>query len=115
MSKFDVLQEHTGRNLCSPLDEMVFHWTILATQEQCDAVGKCAVNSASFPFQYIATLWRHQLDLLACSVATSEYFADDNQANIDEETSSSEWKARLKKIIKAFDDMHYMERQMSHF
>lgn len=110
-----VLEQHNGRNLSSPLDEVVFHWQYLADKALIMSAREHAVNSAHFLLNYIALYWTNQLDLIACGVAQSEYFADDHQASIDAELSSAQWKAELQGITNTTQDINYMKRQLSHF
>ena len=61
----------SARNLSSPLDEMVIHWTRIADQDLITSARECSVNSAHYLLKYIANLWTHQLDLVQSTIARS--------------------------------------------
>ena len=110
-----TLQKQSKRNLSSPLDEMVLHWTELADQALISSVRECSVNTTYYLLKYIATFWTNQLDLVACGVAQSEYFADDHEATIKFDMPGNVWKDELMTVTRTTRDMNYMKRQMSHF
>lgn len=109
------LQEDATRNLSSPMDEIVYHWTKLADQDLITSARQQSVNAAHYLLKYLATLWMHQLDLVAFGIVQTQYFADDHEANINAETTRHDFKEELKVITETTKDMNYMKRQINHF
>lgn len=64
------------RNMSSPLDEMVFYWTKCADRKLIDLARRTPVDSAYYLLKFIAYQWSHQLELIAYSVGSTEWFAD---------------------------------------
>ncbi|KAK3353839.1 hypothetical protein B0T25DRAFT_221753 [Lasiosphaeria hispida] len=102
------------RNLVSPLDELVFHWTRLAPKDLIAETSKKSSNAAYYLLKHVAQHWMNQLELINCTVAKGEYFSDDYQAKIDDTLSGQEWKAELTSINEITKDINYMRRQMNH-
>ncbi|KAI9698340.1 MAG: hypothetical protein M1820_007502 [Bogoriella megaspora] len=115
VSQEHILQNCEKRNLSSPLDEIVFHWTQLADQTMISSAREHSVNSAHFLLKYLATMWLNQLDLIECGVAQSQYFADDHQATIELDAGGKTWEKELRDIVEATRDMNYMKILMSHY
>lgn len=115
----DVLDENPLRNLTSPLDEIVYHWTHVATPESISAARICAADSANYLLKYVANQWVNQLELIACGVSESEYFADDHQATLDrvgdDNSERKAWKTRLGGIIETTEVINYQKRQLNNF
>lgn len=114
-AKHMALQECTNRNLNSPLDEMVFYWTKIASRDLISAACEHSVNSAHYLLKYIATYWTNHLELIACTVALSEYLADDHQAKVDSNRSANQWKEELEYISNATRDINHVRRQLNYF
>lgn len=64
------------RNMASPFDELVLYWTEYANKELIGLARENPVNSAYYLLKFIAYQWSHQLELIAYSVANTEWFAD---------------------------------------
>lgn len=105
-------------------DELVIHWTELADKKLIASARLDAANSAHFLLRYLAVSWRHLLELTEATVAQSEYFADDYEANIEinsgpqgdgSANSTGAWRQQLREIAAATRDMNYLRRQMNHF
>lgn len=103
------------RNLVSPLDEMVFYWTKLATRDLIHHTNKKSSNAAYYLLKHIAQHWVNQLELINTTVARGEWFSDDYQAQIDDNLSQARWKADLIKINEIGKDINYMRRHLNHF
>ena len=103
------------RDLASPLDELIFYWTKVASNGLINETYKESSNAAYYLLKHIAQHWTNQLELINCTVAKGEYFSDDYQARIDNRHSGSRWKADLIKISSITKDINYMRRQMNHF
>ncbi|KAK0732156.1 hypothetical protein B0H67DRAFT_525736 [Lasiosphaeris hirsuta] len=103
------------RNLVSPLDELVYHWTRLAPKDLIAETNKKSSNAAYYLVKHVAQHWVNLLELINCTVAKGEYFSDDYQAKIDDTLSGQEWKAELIRINQITNDINYMRRQMNHF
>lgn len=112
---YACLQHRTQQDLKSPLDEMIFHWTKLATPEQVSAACESSVNSAYYLLKYVATHWINQLELIGCTVSLSEYLADDHQARVDVDESTRKWKSELTYLSNATLDINHVRRQLSYF
>ncbi|CAK3911373.1 hypothetical protein IQ06DRAFT_380387 [Lecanosticta acicola] len=104
-----------GRKLSSPLDEVVLHWTRVADPELISEARTHSVNSVHYLLKYIANLWVHQLDLVQSTIAQSEYFSEDYQASVDINTTSEEWRKKLREVLRATADINSLRRQMMHF
>lgn len=109
------LSEYSDRNLTSPLDEIVFHWTKLASPDLASSARTQSINAAHYLLKYIATSWMNQLELIACGVAQSEYFADDHEATVSFDTAPNVWKSELQTVTSTTRDMNYMKRQLYNF
>jgi hypothetical protein len=97
----------TPRNMSSPLDEIVFHWTEIAGEELIKKARNNAADSAYYLLKYVGHQYTNLLELIACGVAESEYYADDYQANIDTETRDDKnWRDQLKRIIASTKGAH---------
>ncbi|KAL9088062.1 MAG: hypothetical protein Q9165_006403 [Trypethelium subeluteriae] len=110
-----TLQKRPNRNLSSLLDEMAFYWTELADQALITSAREHSVNTAHYLLKYVATFWTNQLDLIACGLAQSEYFADDHTATVEFGMSGNAWKKELIDMANTTKEMNYMKRQMNHF
>jgi hypothetical protein len=104
-----------ARNITSLYDEIILHWTHLATPAQIAQARSQSVNAASYLLQSLACLWSHQLDLIQCTVNHGEYLADSNQARVDGTTSSVEWRRRMNAVTTTMSEMHFLRRHMHHF
>lgn len=105
----------TARNLSSPLDEIVYHWTKIADENLINSARQHSVNAAHYLLKYLSTYWMHQLELVAFGVVQTQYFADDHEASINAETTRQQFKKELEEITKTTKDMNYMKRQLDHF
>lgn len=105
----------TKRNLSSPMDEMVFYWTHLASKDLLRQTGTTSANSAYFLVKHVAQHWVNHLELMNTTIAKAEWFADDYQASIDSRLSKSQWKSDLVKINSIAKDINYMRRHFNHF
>jgi hypothetical protein len=103
------------RDLVSPLDEMVFYWTKLATPELIKQTNTKSSNAAYYLLKHIAQHWVNQLELINTTIAKGEWFSDDYQARIDDNLSAQKWKADLNKINDIARDINYMRRHLNHF
>lgn len=103
------------RNLVSPLDEMIFYWTSIATPELIKHTNMKSSNSAYYLLKHIAQHWVHQLELINTTITKGEWFSDDYQAQIDDNLSLQKWKAGLIKINEIAKDINYMRRHLNHF
>lgn len=105
----------TQRDLASPLDELIFYWTKVASNDLINETNEESSNAAYYLLKHIAQHWTNQLELINCTVAKGEYFSDDYQAKIDDSLSGPQWKADLVKVNSITKDINYMRRQMNHF
>jgi hypothetical protein len=105
----------TQRDLASPLDELVFYWTKVASNDLIKMTNKESSNAGYYLLKYIAQHWTNQLELINCTVAKGEYFSDDYQARIDDSLSGPQWKADLVKVNRIAKNINYMRRQMNYF
>ena len=103
------------RDLVSPLDEMVFYWTKLATPELIKQTNTKSSNAAYYLLKHTAQHWVNQLELINTTIAKGEWFSDDYQAQIDDNLSLRKWKADLIKINEIAKDINYMRRHLNHF
>jgi len=103
------------RDLASPLDELVFYWTKIASKDLIAETNRESSNAAYYLLKHIAQHWTNQLELINCTVAKGEYFSDDYQATIDDVLSGPQWKAELIEVNHIAMDINYMHRQMNHF
>jgi hypothetical protein len=86
------------RNPGSPMDEMVFYWTRLATPELIRETNKKSSNAAYYLLKHVAQHWVNQLELINTTIARAEWFSDDYQAQVDDKLTRQRWKADLLKI-----------------
>jgi Mg2+ and Co2+ transporter CorA len=100
------------RNLASPLDEMVFYWTKCKNAALLKETLKAPVNSAYYLLKFVAYAWNNQLEFIGCSVANSEWFADDHEAQVVDKHG---WKDELVAVAEATKDIQFMRRKMGHF
>jgi Mg2+ and Co2+ transporter CorA len=105
----------TKRNLTSAMDEMVFCWTKLASPAQIKETHKESSNAAYYLLKHIAQHWVNQLEIMNTTIAKAEWFADDYQAQIDDNLSRQKWKTDLLKINEIAKDINYMRRHLNHF
>lgn len=103
------------RDLVSPLDEMVFCWTKLATPELIKQTNTKSSNAAYYLLKHTAQHWIHQLELINTTITKAEWFSDDYQARIDDNLSLQKWKTDLIKVTKIAKDINYMRRHLNHF
>ncbi len=103
------------RDLVSPLDEMVFYWTKVATVKLIKHTNENSGNAAYYLLKHVAQHWVNQLELISTTIAKGEWFADDYQASIDDSLSLQKWKEDLKKINQISEDINYMRRHLNHF
>jgi Mg2+ and Co2+ transporter CorA len=103
------------RNLVSPLDEMVFYWTKIATPELINQTNEQSSNAAYYLLKHVAQHWVNQLELVNTTIAKGEWLSDDYQAKIDDGLSSKKWKAELIKVNEISKDINYMRRHLNHF
>ena len=103
------------RDLVSPLDEMVFYWTKVATTRLIKHTHAKSSNAAYYLLKHIAQHWVNQLELVNTTIAKAEWFSDDYQAQIDDSLSLQRWKADLVKINEIAKDINYMRRHLNHF
>jgi hypothetical protein len=103
------------RNLVSPLDEMVFYWTQIATPELIKQAKSRSSNSAYYLLKHIAQHWVNQLELINTTIAKGEWLSDDYQAQIDDDLTLKKWKDELIKINGISKDINYMRRHLNHF
>ncbi|KAF2228483.1 hypothetical protein EV356DRAFT_437127, partial [Viridothelium virens] len=94
---------------------VTFYWTELADQALITSAREHSVNTAHYLLKYAATLWTNQLELIACGIAQSEYFADDHTATVEFEMSGNVWRKELMEMANTTKEMNYMKRQMNHF
>ena len=106
---------HRQRDLTSPLDELVFYWTKIASADLIAQTNAHSSNTSYYLLKHIAQNWTSLLELINCTVAKGEYFSDDYQAKIDDTLSGQQWKADLIKVNAIAKDINYMRRQMNHF
>lgn len=113
------VDELPQRDLTSPLDELVYHWTHIADPEIISGARRSAAHSTCYLLNYIANQWKNQLELIAAGASESEFFADDHQAtlhNINGNSSEREiWKTRLSGIIHTTEVINYQKRQLNNF
>lgn len=102
------------RNLASPMDEIVFYWTTFRNDKLLNAL-ESPVNSAYYLLKFLAYSWNNQLEFIGCSVANSEWFADDHEAKVDNRYSPTDWKDELIATAEATKDIQFMRRKMGHF
>jgi hypothetical protein len=108
----------TQRVLSSPLEELVFYWTIVASNSLIMKTNMNSSHTAYYFLKYVAQQWTSQLELINCTVAKGEYFSDDFQANqvdIGAILSGDQWKAAFLRVNGIIKDIKYMSRQMNHF
>lgn len=103
------------RDLARPLDEQVFHWTQTASPELIRSTKSDSSNTTYYLLKHIAQHWINQLELINCTVAKGEYLSDDYQANLEQPTTGSQWRAELVEINGINTDIIYLRRQMNHF
>lgn len=103
------------RNLSSPMNEMVFYWTQLASPELIEHTNKMSSNAAYYLLKHVAQHWVNQLELMNTTIAKAEWFSDDYQASIDDNLSRQKWKSDLVKINNISKDINYMRRHLNHF
>jgi len=103
------------RNPASPLDEMVFYWTRLATPELVKETNKKSSNAAYYLLKHVAQHWVNHLELMNTTIARAEWFSDDYQAQVDDKLTRQMWKADLLKINSIAKDINYMRRHLNHF
>jgi len=105
----------TQRDLVSPLDELVFYWTEVASNDLINKTNEESSNAAYYLLKHIAQHWTNQLELINCTLAKGEYISDDYQARIDHGLSGPQWKADFAKISHTTKNINYMRRQMNYF
>jgi Mg2+ and Co2+ transporter CorA len=103
------------RNLVSALDEMVFYWTKVASEDLIKQTNEKSSNAAYYLLKHVAQHWVHQLELMNTTIAKAEWFSDDYQAKIDGELSRQKWKDDLLKVNEIAKDINYMRRHLNHF
>jgi hypothetical protein len=103
------------RDLVSPLDEMVFYWTRVATPELIKQANIKSSNAAYYLLKHTAQHWVNQLELINTTIAKGEWFSDDYQAQIDDNLSLKNWKTDLIKVNDISKDINYMRRHLNHF
>lgn len=103
------------RNLSSPMDEMVFYWTQLASPELIAHTNVMSSNAAYYLLKHVAQHWVNHLELMNTTIAKAEWFSDDYQASIDDNLSRQQWKSDLVKINNIAKDINYMRRHLNHF
>lgn len=103
------------RNLTSAMDEIVFHWTKLATPDLIQQTNQKSSNAAYYLLKHVAQHWVNQLELMNTTIARAEWFADDYQAKIDDNLSKQKWKSDLLEINEIAKDINYMRRHLNHF
>lgn len=103
------------RDLSSPLDEMVFYWTQLASPELIAHTNEMSSNASYYLLKHIAQHWVNHLELMNTTIAKAEWFSDDYQASIDDNLSRQQWKSDLVKINNIAKDINYMRRHLNHF
>ncbi|KAH7089091.1 hypothetical protein FB567DRAFT_324496 [Paraphoma chrysanthemicola] len=108
-----VFQER--RNRGSPLDDMVFYWTKLASPDLIKQTHDKSSNAAYYLLKHVAQHWINQLEMMNTTIAKAEWFSDDYQAHIDGSLSRQKWKADLIKINQIAKDINYMRRHLNHF
>jgi hypothetical protein len=86
------------RNPGSPMDEMVFYWTRVATPELVRETNNKSSNAAYYLLKHVAQHWVNQLELINTTIARAEWFSDDYQAQVDDKLTRQRWKADLLKI-----------------
>jgi Mg2+ and Co2+ transporter CorA len=105
----------TKRNLTSAMDEMVFCWAKLASPDLIQETNEKSSNAAYYLLKHIAQHWVNQLEIMNTTIAKAEWFADDYQAQIDDNLSRQKWKTDLLKINEIAKDINYMRRHLNHF
>jgi CorA-like Mg2+ transporter protein len=111
----DVQEFKAKRNLVSPLDEMVFYWTKIATPELINQTKEQSSNAAYYLLKHVAQHWVSQLELINTTISKGEWLSDDYQAKIDDNLSLKKWKDELIKVNNISKDINYMRRHLNHF
>jgi Mg2+ and Co2+ transporter CorA len=106
---------HQKRDRESPLDELVFYWTKIASKELVAEACSNSSNTTHFLLKHIAQHWLSQLELMNCTIAMGEYFSDDCQVKLDDSLRGDKWRAHLHMVSRITKDINYMRRQTTHF
>jgi len=111
--RIEAFQQKRDRE--SPLDELVFYWTKIASKELVAEACSNSSNTTHFLLKHIAQHWLSQLELINCTIAMGEYFSDDCQVKLDESLRGDKWRAHLKMVSRITKDINYMRRQTTYF
>jgi len=110
-SKDRIKAIHQKRDRESPLDELVFYWTKIASKDLIAEACTHSSNTTHFLLKHIAQHWLSQLELINCTIAMGEYFSDDCQVKLDDSLRGDKWRAHLHMVSRITKDINYMRRQ----